>query len=104
MLYGKADAIVDVEKSYRDTTALVKDLNDWVCRVYGRAWNIDDIVIGNGSKVWLENRKLLPKTWGRHTDRRPVCLRSGPLLSCSDAVGHVRLATAPLCPYQSLCE
>lgn len=64
LLGQKADAVVEAEKAKSDTTALVKEMNKWVCDVYKRPWNIDDIVIGTYSRAWLDKRNLLPSTWG----------------------------------------
>jgi hypothetical protein len=69
MLKAKVDAIVNAEQAGVDTTALVKDLDQWVCAAYGRKWSVDDIVIGARAKEWLTKRELLPSSWGLLPDQ-----------------------------------
>jgi hypothetical protein len=77
MIKTKVGAILHAEEAKTNTTALVADLNQWVCAVYGRKWSIDDIVIGARARDWLTKKELLPSTWGLSPDQIEFIRRAG---------------------------
>jgi len=77
MLKIKVDAILRAEEAKADTTALVTDLNQWVCAVYARTWSVDDIVIGVAAKTWLTKKELLPSTWELSPDHVEFIKQAG---------------------------
>ena len=77
MLKTKVDTILRAEEAKANTTALVTDLDQWICAVYVRKWSVDDIVIGARAKAWLTKKELLPSTWGLSPDQVEFIKQAG---------------------------